>query len=195
MTDITIPIENIVDMLEDVLRITHNLDEDHGKRVQEISLQIGKRLNGGQRLTLDELQLLGFAARLHDLGRIGIDNRTLTKPSKLTQAERAEMEEHSAIGFMFLEHSGFPARITNSVHWHHEHWDGSGYPDGLKDLDIPLFPRIICIADQWDGVVSKRPYHPARTATQGLEEMNKMVNWFDPKLYAMFLSILHEEQN
>jgi len=144
-------------------------------------------------LNPERLRLLDYAARIHDVGRAGIDNHLITKAGRFTQSQTAAMREHCQIGYDLLSESGLPHEITSTVLYHHEHWDGSGYPKGLKGLDIPLFPRIVCIADSWDGIVSERPYHKARMNDIALDEMNKNILWFDPKLFAIFLIVLREE--
>lgn len=184
-------LENFIDTLSKILD-WHNLEHGHGARTAALSIAIGERLNGGQRLSKESLVLLDYAARIHDLGRAGVDNSIIAKPGTLTAAQTAAMQEHCQIGYDWLLQSGLPAEITLTILHHHEHWDGSGYPKGLKGLDIPLFARIVCIADTYDGIISDRPYHRERVSEVALDMMNENMNWFDPKLFAMFLSVLRE---
>lgn len=188
-----IPVESFIVTLSKILD-WHNLEHGHGARTAMLSVAIGKRLNGGQRLTKESLLLLDYAARIHDLGRAGVDNQIMAKTGSLTASQKAAMQEHSQIGYDWLLQSGLPPEITLTVLYHHEHWDGSGYPKRLKGLDIPLFPRIVCIADTYDGIVSERPYHRSRVSEQALDEMNKNISWFDPKLFGIFLAVLREER-
>jgi len=182
-------LENFIGTLARVLD-WHNLESGHGARTAALSVEIGSRLNGGERLSKNDLLLLSYAARIHDLGRAGIDNIIMSKNGSLTAAQTAAMREHCKIGYDWLAESGLPPEITYTVLYHHEHWDGSGYPKGLKGLDIPLFARIVCIADSYDGIVSERPYHRERVTEVALDIMNKNITWFDPKLFAVFLSVL-----
>jgi len=186
-------LENFIDTLARILD-WHNLENGHGARTAQLSVAIGARLNGGERLSKNDLMLLDYAARIHDLGRAGVDNLIMSKVGSLTVSQTAAMREHCQIGYEWLKESGMPPEITYTVLYHHEHWDGSGYPRGLKGLDIPLFPRIVCIADSYDGIVSERPYHRARGTEMALDEMNKTIQWFDPKLFAIFLAVLKEER-
>ena len=188
---LSIEVEKFIRTLE-TIQDYHRIDGNHGQRTADIAIEIGKRLNHGQHLDKDQLKLLEYAARIHDIGRVGIDNHLMAKPGELTQSQFAAMREHSQIGYDFLLHSGLPYEITGTVLYHHEHWDGSGYPEGLQGLDIPLFSRIICIADCYDGITSERPYHKSTVIEVALDEMNKVISWFDPELFAIFLSVLRE---
>lgn len=181
---------SVIDILEAVQNI-HQTDNEHGTRTSMMAIAIGKRL----KLAAGELQLLDYAARIHDLGWAGVDDYIVAKKGRLTVAQRSGMQAHPKIGYELVKHKGLPIEIENTILRHHEHWDSSGYPDGLIGLDIPLYARIVCIADAWDAIMSERPYHKARTHEQALEEMNRSADWFDPKLYVLFLSILKEQAN
>lgn len=172
----------------------HKFDTEHGDRVANLSVEIGKQLNDGTRLSEERLKLLEYGARIHDVGRAGIENHVITKKGKLTQSQMAAMREHTVIGYELIKDI-LPAEITYTVLYHHENWDGSGYPHRLKQLDIPLFARIVRITDFWDGVLSERPYHRARTVAEALDEMNKVFYIFDPRLYAIFLDTIREEHD
>lgn len=190
---LSIDIESFICTLE-AIQNWHKIDDGHGHRVAAISIKIGRLLNGGEYLEKNKLKLLEYAARIHDIGRAGIDNHIMAKRGELTQSQYAAMKEHCQLGYDILKKSGLPYEITGTVLYHHEHWDGSGYPKGLKGLDIPLFSRIVLIADMYDGIISERPYHGGRRKEIALEEMNKHVMWFDPKLYALFLLVLRDER-
>jgi len=185
-----IPLENVVRMLE-TLADLHNIDSLHGSRVADIAVAIGKRVNGGERLDEAKLRLLECAARIHDVGRVGVDNLIIAKAGKLTQSQRASMQEHCEIGYNIVK-DALPAEISLTILHHHERWDGTGYPRGLKELDIPLFARIVHIADDYDGIISERPYHRAHVASAALNEMEKQLTHYDPRLFAMFLHVLRE---
>jgi len=187
--DYRFTLNSLVETLENILG-WHNVDEGHGERTAILALKIAVRLNGGERLDSEKLLLLDYAARIHDLGRIAIDDDLISKPGSLTTAERGAMEQHPRIGYNFLSHSNLPPEITLTILHHHEHFDGSGYPKGLKGLDIPLFPRIVMIADTWDALTSDRPYRKAMDHTAALNSMAVNSSWFDPKLFAVFLSVL-----
>jgi HD-GYP domain-containing protein (c-di-GMP phosphodiesterase class II) len=186
--DSLITIDNLIDTLEKI-SVWHDIDIEHGQRVAATSVAIGKKSH----LNDEELVLIEYAGRIHDLGRVGIDDTIMAKPGKFTTAQRAAMETHVRIGYNFLSRSNLPEEITHSVLYHHEHWDGSGYPKGLVKSEIPLFSRIICIADVWDALTSDRPYRPALSHQMSMEIMTKSIEWFDPKLYGKFLEIIGEK--
>jgi HD-GYP domain-containing protein (c-di-GMP phosphodiesterase class II) len=190
---VTPSLENFIGTLARILD-WHNLENGHGTRTATLSVAIGSKINGGERLSRNDLLLLGYAARIHDLGRAGVDNTIMAKSGNLTASQTAAMHEHCRIGYDWLKDSGLPPEITYTVLCHHEHWDGSGYPQGLKGLDIPLFSRIVCIADTYDGIVSERPYHKSRVSETALDLMNQNIQWFDPKLFAVFLRVLKEDR-
>lgn len=187
--DKLISIDNLIDVLADVAN-WHKIDDNHGLRTAVTALAIGKRLNGEDKLNEEKLKLLDYAARIHDLGRIAIDDEIIAKVGNLTTGQRAQMEVHPEIGYRFLYRSNLPKEITETILYHHEHFDGSGYPKGLIGLKIPLFARIVTIADKWDAIRSDRPYRKAMSKKKALAEMNMMKNYFDPNLYKIFLSVV-----
>lgn len=168
------------------ISIWQNVDIEHGQRTAATSLEIGERLE----LDKDKLKLLAYGARIHDLGRIAIDDSIIQKAGSLTTSERGAMERHPQIGYNFLSRSNLPPEITLTLLYHQEHFDGSGYPKGLTGFDIPLFSRIVCIADVWDALVSDRPYRPAMPKSEALAEMIRMARFFDPVLYKIFLGVV-----
>lgn len=159
----------------------------HGKRTAEFSLLIGEALE----FSPDRMRTLRYAALLHDVGKIGIDDKILNKPERLDDEEFAAIKRHSEIGEYILTPISFLSEIPRIVRAHHEKWDGSGYPDGLSGEEIPLDARILCIADYFDSITSARPYRrpmemeKARSILK--EESGKT---FDPTLVEVFLEIL-----
>ena len=109
----------------------------------------------------DEQQAVAVAARLHDVGKIGTPDRVLFSPKRLEKEDWEIMKSHAAVGADIIMHSDMPQRerIALAVRHHHEHFDGSGYPDGLAGHDIPLHSRIISLADSYDALGDARPYH------------------------------------
>ena len=163
--------------------------EDHAVRVREFALRMGEHL----KLTVEELLLLRYAADAHDFGKIFIDSNILYKPGRLNKAQRAQVEKHCELGCEALEHIHLPAQILQVILGHQEHYDGSGYPNKLKGGDIPVFARIVTIADVWDALNSDRPYRPAYSQVKALEIMNQCAAWFDPKLFVLFLELVRGE--
>lgn len=163
--------------------------KDHSRRTRDIAVRIGHSLGiGGLDLTY-----LDYAADVHDVGKIGIPTDIIRSTAQLTIAERASIQTHSKTGSVALEKGGISDFIVKAVLYHHEHWDGSGYPDKLEGLEIPLAARIICIADVWDALLSERPYRPALSFVDALETMNKNINWFDPQIYAVWIKLARED--
>jgi putative two-component system response regulator len=158
-------------------------------RTREYALWIGREL----RLNEDKIELLKYAADLHDFGKIFTPYHVLSQvEGKLTTEQFEIMKLHTIRGYDALELSGLPPEITLTVLYHMERWDGTGYPEGLKGLDIPLFSRIVAIADVWDALTSDRPYRKAYKYDTALGIMNAMSSHFDPRLLYIFMRKLNE---
>jgi putative two-component system response regulator len=135
---------------------------------------------------------------MHDIGKIGIADSILLKPGPLTDDEWAVMRSHTTIGAELL--SGSDSEVMQMAQVialsHHEKWDGSGYPNGLKEEAIPLLGRICCIADVFDALTSERPYKKAWTVEDAAEEIkNSSGSHFDPHLAEVFSSIMPEVED
>ncbi|TAK76125.1 MAG: HD-GYP domain-containing protein [Dehalococcoidia bacterium] len=127
----------------------------HGDRVGRYSRQIGIRLG----ITGDDLDLLTFAGQIHDVGKIVISDAVYLKPARLEPIERAQMQLHATRGSELVGRlRDIPERLAEAVRHHHERWDGGGYPDGLTGTQIPLWSRIIAVADAYDAMTENRPY-------------------------------------
>jgi len=190
VTDYKFTLNSLIETLA-LLGNWHNMDNQHGERTAVMSLKIASRMD--KPLRGEETMILDYAARLHDLGRVGIDDDIMFKAGPLTTAERGAIETHPAIGYNFLKRSNLPKEITETILYHHENFDGTGYPKKLKGLEIPLFARIIHISDTWDALTEDRPYRKAMDFSAALNAMNVNVSHFDPELYAIFLDIIKEE--
>jgi len=139
----------------------------HSERVTRFALLTAKAL----RLTRKDLDSLEYGGLLHDVGKIGISDSILTKTGRLTIEEFAILKRHPAIGGDILKNIAFLADARELVVHHHEKYDGSGYPDGLKGLDIPLGARILAVADAFDAMTSDRPYRHSLGTSAALEEL------------------------
>jgi HD-GYP domain-containing protein (c-di-GMP phosphodiesterase class II) len=126
----------------------------HSERVARIGLELGRQL----RMTEDEQSDIYLAGLLHDIGKIGIRDAVLTKPTPLTAEELAHIKEHPMIGYRILADLTPLRSLLPGVRNHHERWDGKGYPDGLAGEDIPLVARILAVADAYDAMMTRRPY-------------------------------------
>lgn len=190
--DYEFTLDSLIQTLE-LIAAWHKLDEGHGQRTAIMAIKIALRMDN--KLDTDQLKLLDYAARIHDLGRIAIDDSIMLKNGPLTTSERGAMETHPAIGYNFLCRSHLPNEIKMVVLCHHEHWDGTGYPQQLEGDEIPLFARIVILADMWDALISDRPYRKGMDFEAALNTMTSRATWFDPKLYAIFLGILKDERD
>jgi putative nucleotidyltransferase with HDIG domain len=129
----------------------------HSARVARLSFEIAREVG----LQADQLAALGRAALLHDIGKIGVADRVLRKPGPLSKRELLAMRAHPVIGYEMLKGLQFLESSLGGVRHHHEHWDGSGYPDGLSGAEIPQEVRILTVADALDALTSDRPYRGA----------------------------------
>lgn len=156
----------------------------HSKRVKEISSLIGKEVG----LPPDQIQLLEYAADLHDIGKIGISELIISKQGKLSVDEYELIKTHPLVGETIIEPVPFLQDTKPIIRHHHERWDGYGYPDGLQGEEIPLLARIILIADAFDAMTSDRPYRKALSKEEAVREIVKhRGTQFDPDLVEAFL--------
>lgn len=158
----------------------------HSKRVRQIALAIAKRL----RLADEEVETIGRAALLHDVGKIGIPNEILLKTGPLTAPEYEAMKEHVVFGERIINRIRRMSEVARIVRHHHEFWDGSGYPDGLAGDRIPIGSAIIAVADAYDTIVTDRPYRAARSRVEAVEELRRCgARQFHPLVVGAFLTI------
>jgi len=142
---------------------------NHSLRVTEFSMIIGKACDVLGRDLVD----LYCGALLHDIGKIGVPDAVLHKPGPLAPEELEVMHRHPEIGFRIIGHIGYFAPAAEIIRTHHEHYDGSGYPRGLKGDDIPHGARVFAVADAIDALTVKRPYRKAFSFERALEEIIK----------------------
>ncbi len=158
----------------------------HSERVVSFSLRLGRELN----LNEDELRGLEFGALLHDIGKIGIPDHILRKPAALTEEEWTTMRRHPALGEKILRGIEFLEGAAHVVAEHHERWDGTGYPLGLRATEIDLNARIFAVADAFDAMVSTRVYRAGKSYAAAAEELERHAGQqFDPEVVAAFLRI------
>ncbi|ANA39780.1 MULTISPECIES: HD domain-containing phosphohydrolase [Geobacter] len=160
----------------------------HTRRISEMARELG-RLSG---LPADQCEVLRYAAPLHDVGKLGIPDRILLKPGRLTDEEMEIMRLHTVIGGKILanaeRYSSLEMGRTVALQ-HHEKWDGTGYPSGLAGEDIHIFGRIVMIVDVFDALCSERPYKPALPFDEVLSVMGDgRASFFDPRLLDVFLA-------
>lgn len=157
----------------------------HGRRVARYARLIAKAVG----LPDTDVDSISEAALLHDIGKIGIPDRILTKAEGLTIGEFAAVQKHPATGANILRAIPLLSRHAMAVRHHHERFDGSGYPDGLRGNDIPLASRIIAIADAFDAMSSNRSYRSGISADRALDEIARTAgSHFDPEIAAAITS-------
>jgi putative nucleotidyltransferase with HDIG domain len=158
----------------------------HSERVKNYTITFARKL----RIPEQEIALMGKGALLHDIGKIGVTDSILLKPGKLTEDEWTEMRRHSQIGYDILAGIDFLRDAAEFVLSHHERFDGSGYPNGLKGAQIPLGGRIFALVDTLDAMTSDRPYRKALPFDTVVTEIGRCNGTqFDPELVKIFLDV------
>ncbi len=163
--------------------------EAHAKRLSKLARCVGWRMG----LTQSKLDQLELFAMLHDIGKIGVDDSILNKPAQLTGDEWVHMRRHPEIGCRIATASPELKHIALLILTHHERWDGTGYPMGLKGEEIPLLSRILSVVDAYDAMTEARIYRKAMPKEQAIKELNKNAGTqFDPYIAALFIDCIKE---
>ncbi len=181
--------EGVLDALLSALNTRDTETEGHSERVTAYTIELADKMG----LSEEEIYHIERGALLHDIGKIGIPDRILLKPEKLTPEEWVEMKKHPLIGFNMCSKIEMLKKSAQIVLHHHESWDGKGYPSGLIGKDIPLGARIFAIADTLDAMTSDRPYRkglPFQIARQEIHRYSGIQ--FDPEVVETFLSVSEE---
>ncbi len=164
----------------------------HTERARKYARGICKELGLPESMT----KLIEYASLVHDIGKIGIENHILEKPGKLTPEERKTVEKHPSIGSKIIENIALLSSIAPIVLYHQEWFNGQGYPEGLKNEEIPLGARIVAVIDAYDAMTSDRPYRKAIGKNKAIEELKKCSETqFDPQVVEAFLKIIEKENN
>jgi diguanylate cyclase (GGDEF)-like protein/putative nucleotidyltransferase with HDIG domain len=175
---------NTIESLAIAIDAKDQTTHGHVRRTQIYATQMGKLFNVSQ----SDLSALHAGALLHDIGKLAVPEYILNKPGKLTEAEFAKMKIHPTVGGDILKRVNFPYPVEDIVRYHHEKWDGSGYPKGLKGEQIPLIARIISVVDFYDATRCDRPYRKGMKREDSLGLLNSMVgSAFDPKVVKKFI--------
>jgi len=178
--------ENMLEVLKSMVNIIESRDpyiRCHSSRVTRYALRIAQGLN----LSVQDMDIMRLACLLHDIGKIGIPDAVLTKKGDLGADEVELIQTHSLIGENIVKPLGFLVREGEIIRTHHECFDGSGYPDGLKGEEIPLSARIIAVADSYDAMTSHRPYRMAKTSGESIREIERLQGIkYDPQVVQSF---------
>ncbi len=172
-----------------------NYTHGHIGRVTALSLEIARKLALRNKLAQEEkfMHFLQIASLLHDIGKIGIPESILNKEGSLSDDERKKMQEHPMIGTMILQPIQELEDALLGVRYHHERYDGQGYPEGLKGEQIPLIASIIAVADSFDAMTTDRPYHKGFTKEEAIDEIRRSSGTqFNPQIAAIIIELFQE---
>ncbi len=189
MEDLEHSYDVTLEALGDALDLKDSETQGHSKRVTAYTIALARAMGIGP----DEVKVIARGAFLHDIGKMAIPDDILRKPGKLNPDEQAVMREHCARGYQMLRKIPFLAEAAEIVFCHQEHYDGSGYPNGLRGREIPLGARIFAVADTMDAITSDRPYRKARSFDVAREEILRCSGTqFDPAVVEVFMKIPNE---
>ena len=162
----------------------------HSARVAEYTEKIARKL----RLNEYDVEILTNLANLHDIGKVQIDLSILNKPGKFDDTDWVEMKKHPRVGYEIVKEIVFLKDSAKAILYHHERIDGKGYPCGIRGDEIPLFAKILTVADAYDAMTTDRPYRPALTQKKAIKELEKGVGKeFDGKISSVMIEIIKEE--
>ena len=180
---------NTVETLVRAIQARDQYTSGHSARVSRYALLMGERL----RLSTKEKHHLYLTSMLHDIGKIGLPDDLLNRPGKLSEEETQKVRDHVKLGASMLKALGEMHPIVPLILHHHEAFDGSGYPDGLKGDQIPLICRIVAVADTYDAMTSDRPYRQAMSKKEAIAELKRCSGTtYDPNIVKTFLDLLDE---
>jgi HD-GYP domain-containing protein (c-di-GMP phosphodiesterase class II) len=175
-----------IEKLTGTVELRDKYTGEHSQRVTSFATLLGQQLH----ISAEELELIRIGTPLHDIGKIGIADAILRKPDQLTQEEFEIVKTHATKGAEIIQFMPDLRSILPIVRSHHERWDGQGYPDGLKGVDIPLLARIVAVADAFDAMVFDTPYRRAQPVEIAFDEIeSQRGRQFDPDVVAGFLLI------
>jgi diguanylate cyclase (GGDEF)-like protein/PAS domain S-box-containing protein len=173
------------------LELKDHYTGEHVENTVYFATGVAQELN----LPKEDVELIKQAAMLHDLGKIGISENILLKKGKLNKKEFDEIKRHPQIGADIIRPIQFLRDLIPFIYYHHERWDGKGYPTRIKGEDIPLGARVIAIADVYQALISDRPYHKAFTKSAAIDIIKKSSGTqFDPRVVSAFLAVVSKEK-
>lgn len=183
---------HIVTTLSDAIDAKDTYTNGHSTRVAEYSMRIAQRAG----FSPEELENIYMMGLLHDVGKIGVPDAIINKPAKLTDEEYSVIKTHSGIGAEILGNIAEFPQLAVGARWHHERYDGRGYPDGISSEDIPKEARIIAVADSYDAMSSRRSYRDVLPQSVLLRELEKgSGTQFDPEFAAIMMAMIREDTN
>lgn len=182
----------IMETLVHTIEAKDRYTKGHSTRVAEYSRQLAGKMG----MTEEEQMSIYFMATLHDIGKISIDDAIINKPGRLTDEEYAVIKKHSEIGYNILRNMSEIKDIEYGARWHHERYDGKGYPDGLSGEEIPVFARIIAVADTYDAMTSNRSYREVMSQGKVRAEIERVKGTqLDPVIAGCMIEIIDEDRD
>ena len=176
---------NLLPFLTSIIGIRDPHGKGHSSHVRDLASAFGRKLE----LTPTQIETLAFAAEIHDIGKLAINEFIINKPGRFTEAEYLMVKHHAELGASLIDTLDLNSLIPLIIRHHHENFDGSGYPDQLQGVQIPLEARIIRIADTYDALTSNRGYRPAYSPKRALAIMKQEHYCFDPELLELFFKM------
>lgn len=176
---------DLLPFLTSVIGLRDPHGKGHSNHVKELSSAFGHKVD----MTSAQIETLTFAAEIHDIGKIAINEFIINKPGRFTEAEYLMVQHHAQLGANLIETLDLEPEIPSMILHHHENFDGSGYPHKLKADQIPFGSRIIRITDTYDALTSNRGYRPAYTSKKALAIMEQEYSFFDPALLEIFFKL------
>jgi putative nucleotidyltransferase with HDIG domain len=179
---------SIIDALARAMSVRDAFTHEHARRVQHYAVALAGEADIHDHRMLEAIDA---AALLHDIGKLGIPDQLLHKPGPLTAAEYDQVKQHAVIGADILSGVPFAGPLALIVRHHHENWDGSGYPDGLRGDAIPLGARVLAIVDCYDALTSDRPYRRSVSHDRAIAMIvGRRGTMYEPKIADAFLRIV-----
>lgn len=177
----------IIDSIKNNLYENKYESRGHYDRLISMCRQIGKAINMDE----NDIENLALLAELHDIGKVGLDKELLMRKGPLTAEEWQRVKRHPELGFKIVSSSTKLSHIGKGILAHHEHWDGGGYPQGLKFEEIPLIARLFSIVEAYEVMTHERSYKPTYSKERAIKELNDYSGTqFDPNLVELFISYI-----
>ena len=176
--------DQTIEAISSALDLRDKETEGHSRRVTELTVRIAEKMG----IKGEKLKYVRWGALLHDIGKLGVPDSILQKPGALTEEEWEIMKKHPVLGYQMLSRIDFILPALEIPLYHHEKWDGSGYPRGLREKEIPLPARIFAVVDVYDALTNDRPYRKAYSKEEALEHIiNQSGKHFDPEVVRVFV--------
>ncbi len=182
---------SIIYKMESTLHKKTQETNDHSNRMVAMVLKLGEKLN----INIKRMDSLKLLAKFHDIGKVAVPGHILRKPGELTDKEYKKVKVHSEKGYRIAKKVPVLNKVAQGILFHHERWDGKGYPHGIKGKEIPFISRIIAIVDTYDVITHKRFYKNALCKREALMEINKCAgSQFDPQLAVYFIEVMQKNE-